>query len=122
MQVRVLSTVLMYKNKQDQLDACKRHYQSHKQDYIDRRLRRRIAIIELLNEAKSVPCVDCGIRYPTWVMQFDHVRGTKDFTLANARIHGYSLQKIRDEIAKCEIVCANCHAQRTHDRIYCSIV
>lgn len=29
---------------------------------------------------------------------------------------GYSIKRISEEIKKCEIVCANCHAIRTHER------
>jgi hypothetical protein len=30
-----------------------------------------------VDELKSRPCVDCGVRYPPYVMDFDHVRGEK---------------------------------------------
>ncbi len=69
----------------------------------------------LMREAKEAPCADCGIQYPPWVMQFDHVRGAKEFNLANARKIG--LARIRAEIEKCDVVCANCHAERTHSRL-----
>lgn len=69
---------------------------------------------KLVEEAKSVPCVDCGVQYPWWVMDLDHVRGTKDFPLAHYRTRGYD--KIKAEIAKCDPVCANCHRERTHAR------
>lgn len=62
---------------------------------------------------KEVPCTDCGIQYPPWVMQFDHLRDKK-FKLN--RPQSMTVQDILDEIEKCEVVCANCHAQRTHDR------
>jgi len=67
-----------------------------------------------LQELKAIPCADCGIQYPTWVMQFDHVRGVKSFEVANAR--NMNLDLLLAEVAKCEIVCANCHAQRTYQR------
>lgn len=35
----------------------------------------------LVHAAKSVPCVDCGKEYPPYVMDFDHVRGNKKFTI-----------------------------------------
>lgn len=31
----------------------------------------------IVREAKSQPCADCGVRYPPYVMDFDHVRGPK---------------------------------------------
>lgn len=71
-------------------------------------------IQKTIREAKSKPCTDCGVQYPTWVMQFDHVpeRGRKLFGLSNARC----IEKVPEEIAKCDVVCANCHAERTHQR------
>lgn len=63
---------------------------------------------------KSVPCLDCGIQYPPHVMQFDHRDpATKKFNIAH---YGRSLEKIRAEIEKCDVVCANCHFERTHQR------
>jgi len=46
-------------------------------------------------------------------MQFDHL-SDKEFVLAKARL--FSKKKILEEIHKCEVVCANCHAERTHKR------
>ncbi|AJD82175.1 HNH endonuclease [Mycobacterium phage Cosmo] len=55
-------------------------------------------------------------------MDFDHVRGVKEFNIGSYRTKSYSLQRIRDEIAKCDVVCSNCHRIRTHDRKNASLV
>lgn len=69
----------------------------------------------LVIEAKSKPCVDCDIQYEYYVMQFDHLPGyLKLFNLSLYR--KYSIQEIIREIAKCEIVCSNCHAKRSYAR------
>lgn len=75
--------------------------------------RRCILIRAMLVNAKDVPCMDCGRRYPTCVMELDHVRGTKRFELSDARATSASFETIRDEIMKCDVVCANCHRLRT---------
>lgn len=68
-----------------------------------------------LNEAKGRPCTDCHKQYSPWVMQFDHLPGTKKlFAVGHATSR--PLSSLLDEIAKCEVVCANCHAERTHQR------
>lgn len=59
------------------------------------------------------PCTDCGISYPYYVMHWDHLRD-KEFTIGTAIRLGY--QRILKEIEKCELVCGNCHAERTHQR------
>lgn len=61
------------------------------------------------------PCMDCGIKYPYYVMDFDHVRGQKQKNVMEL-IPTLSKKKIDEEIAKCEIVCSNCHRIRTHMR------
>ena len=69
-------------------------------------------ILRALKE--KTPCKDCGLKYPYYVMDFDHVNGDKHFSLARAR--AYDGAKVAAEIRKCEIVCANCHRERTHSR------
>lgn len=77
---------------------------------------RRTAIRKLIDEKKTnTPCADCGIQYPFPAMEFDHVRGTKLFNLASATAKARTLQAVEEEMAKCEIVCANCHAVRTYN-------
>ena len=68
--------------------------------------------------AKAIPCMDCGVLYPPHQMHFDHVpeRGEKKFNLSQAGSH--TMTEIVEEIAKCEVVCANCHAERTYVRGY----
>ena len=61
------------------------------------------------------PCMDCGSYYPYYVMDFDHVRGRKHKNVMEL-IPTLSKKKIDEEIAKCEIVCSNCHRVRTHIR------
>lgn len=78
--------------------------------------RRRDKIRLLLLEAKNKPCTDCGIVLPPEVMDFDHVRGKKLINIAHAtRAKGYlSWAKMKEEIAKCDIRCPNCHRLRHH--------
>ena len=70
----------------------------------------------LLLEAKSKPCMDCGRTYPHYVMDFDHVRGTKDMNVSAGARNGWSPERLQTEIGKCELVCANCHRIRTFTR------
>jgi hypothetical protein len=68
-----------------------------------------------IQEAKNKPCADCGGIFPFYVMQFDHVVGDKEFGISEHRMN-YGLTRLMAEIAKCEVVCANCHAVRTYER------
>jgi len=48
-------------------------------------------------------------------MDFDHVRGNK-ITEVSALLGFASLERLQLEIAKCDLVCANCHRVRTRKR------
>jgi hypothetical protein len=77
----------------------------------------RVARVKLyLIELKSQPCTDCGVRYPHYVMDFDHVRGEKVAGLSDLLKVG-DLARVKAEVLKCELVCSNCHRQRTWDRM-----
>jgi DNA-directed RNA polymerase subunit RPC12/RpoP len=65
---------------------------------------------KIVREAKEIPCIDCGKQYPPEVMDLDHIRGQKEFQLSLA--HAYSVERIRKEIAKCEVRCPTCHRLR----------
>ena len=70
---------------------------------------------EIIRQAKSKPCADCGIRYQYWVMDLDHLKD-KAFAMGSVKRVEPSEAKLRAEISKCETVCANCHRERTHRR------
>jgi len=70
-----------------------------------------------MRELKSSrPCTDCGGWFHPAAMTFDHLPGTtKRGDVSNLLYAGYR-KVLLDEIAKCELVCANCHAVRTFMR------
>lgn len=68
----------------------------------------------ILNELKLQPCKDCGNVYHPVAMDFDHVRGEKFRNLSV--MMSYSEEKFLEEVAKCEVVCSNCHRLRTFKR------
>jgi hypothetical protein len=57
------------------------------------------------------PCVDCGFE-DIRALDFDHIRGYKKREVSKLVHEGYPWQTIADEIAKCEVRCANCHRIR----------
>lgn len=64
-------------------------------------------------------CSDCGYLGHGAALDFDHVRGDKLFDLSKAV--GRSRDNIEAEVAKCDIVCANCHRIRTYERSRASL-
>lgn len=73
---------------------------------------------EYVREAKDMqPCLDCAVPYPYYVMQFDH-RGEVEKFKNVSRMSGstWSLARLQEEMDKCDLVCANCHMERSFQR------
>ena len=66
-------------------------------------------------ELKAAPCTDCGDCFHHAAMDFDHVRGEK-FKEVSA-MWSYLWARVLEEVAKCDLVCANCHRLRTQARL-----
>lgn len=65
---------------------------------------------------KGLACLDCDKVYPSFVMEFDHVRGEKVADVSALVAKGVPESMLRAEIEKCDLVCANCHRIRTFHR------
>jgi hypothetical protein len=57
------------------------------------------------------PCVECGENDPV-VLEFDHLY-EKDKDISVMAGQGYSIEAIKKEILKCQVLCANCHRRKT---------
>ena len=68
--------------------------------------------LSILWALKDKPCKDCNVQYAPYVMQFDHISDDKVCNVSQLQ----SIEAITAEAAKCEVVCANCHAARTWRR------
>ena len=98
----------------------KDHYIVNRQKYIDKAKAWRKKEKEAVRILKDKPCMDCKIKYPYYIMQFDH-RGNKKFTISQY-VGGRATATIIREIKKCDIVCANCHAERTWNKQNANII
>jgi hypothetical protein len=109
---------LQYHCRECQREYVRQHYAANTAYYLAKARRsnakRAKEVRRQLRALKSVPCAECGAQYPPWVMDFDHVEGTKAFNVGEAT--NKSSRVILLEIAKCEVVCANCHRDRTYRR------
>lgn len=99
-------------------DYKREHYLANRQRYVDQaQVRKRALRLErttyLIEFFKSHPCADCGENDPV-VLEFDHL-ADKAFNIG-AALPYRNWQSILDEIAKCDVVCANCHRRRTARR------
>jgi len=76
---------------------------------------RNVAIVLAIKEGK--PCADCGLTFPPYVMDFDHPDDNKHDNVSRMANTTVSVKRLLDEIAKCVLVCSNCHRIRTHNRL-----
>lgn len=76
-----------------------------------RKIKNRIWINDL---KENSPCYDCKKYYPYWVMQFDHTEDNKSFHISGNLSR--TINTLKEEINKCDLVCATCHAHRTYCR------
>lgn len=73
--------------------------------------------LEWLAELKrGIPCADCGGVFPTPIMHWDHLPGSLKIDSVSALARERSRTLVLEELKKCELVCANCHAVRTAQR------
>lgn len=49
-------------------------------------------------------------------MDFDHARGIKEFELRTVSKTNISRKRILEEVAKCDVICSNCHRIRTFSK------
>lgn len=99
----------------------KQHYVDNIEEYKDRAKKRNQQVTEsirlYIREQKDKPCQDCEKKYPYYVMDFDHhPEEEKLYNIANMARERLSLDLVKKEISKCDIVCSNCHRIRTHNR------
>lgn len=91
------------------------HYKNNRDYYLLKARRRNEKIRTVIRKYMwdyliDHPCMDCGEKNPV-VLEFDHL---KNKTIEVSRLVRYSsINRIKTEIEKCEIRCANCHRRKT---------
>jgi hypothetical protein len=101
----------------DELSQDQRwHYRNRERNRertLDRRTRHRAWVHDRKQAGEG--CVECGETDPE-CLDYHHRDGTeKEMTISEMVTYGYSKTKIRAEMAKCEILCANCHRRKHYD-------
>lgn len=101
------------KNKNNKLESgvckiCKKKVEGKRKQcgYCDVKIRRariKLAGIQLLGGK----CLMCGYNKNLWVLEFHHKDDNKSFDVS--RMQNLSWHKMKEEILKCELLCANCH-------------
>jgi len=92
----------------------KLYYAEHRLAKFESNRKHRARNRALLAELKADPCTDCGNTFPSCAMDYDHVSDDKAVNVGN--MMQSSWKTILKEVAKCELVCSNCHRIRTETR------
>jgi hypothetical protein len=78
--------------------------------------RRRRKLREMARSLKGDKCAICGYNKCARVLSFHHIDPSKkDFSLSEKGLTR-SWEKIKEEIKKCVLLCANCHLE-VHDGV-----
>lgn len=107
--------------KQNKCKSCsrqvsKKHYNATKDDFQRKVYARRSALLQKVEEYKSDKhCTKCSENDPC-CLDFHHIRDKKH-EISNMAYEGYSWESILDEIAKCVILCSNCHRKHHAGRL-----
>ena len=88
----------------------KRKYQDRRDYLITAVVKRRKKIRALAIAEKGGQCCFCGYSACVEALEFHHINGKKDFGISSK---GYtrSWEKVKSELEKCILVCANCHRE-----------
>jgi hypothetical protein len=90
------------------------HYQRHKKRRQAQNKRRQAEFFAWYTSLKAgKPCADCGLVFHPVAMHWHHLPGRKKTSDLGRLVKRGNRQQVLDEIAKCELICANCHAVRT---------
>ncbi|GHO64843.1 hypothetical protein KSC_037350 [Ktedonobacter sp. SOSP1-52] len=87
-------------------------YQKHKKKIAEDRKRSRIKLNEWYRQYKStLCCIRCGESHPA-CLHFHHRNpAEKEFAIQDIIRRSYiSAERLEKEIAKCDVLCGNCHA------------
>lgn len=93
------------------MNKDKRTYKDRRDYFIKAVAKRRKEIRLRAIDYKGGKCKKCGYKKYPEVLEFHHKDpSSKDFNISQ-KGHCRSWKKVKDEIEKCELFCANCHRE-----------
>lgn len=106
---------MAYKRKQDQAKSSHEWYEKHKALVLRRKnARRKAAQVYIRSTKVKKKCLACRKAHRWYQLDYDHRPGTiKKYTISSMPSNNSSIAAIKLEIAKCRLVCSNCHRHNT---------
>jgi predicted HNH restriction endonuclease len=102
--------------REKQAQYSKSYYEKNKNEIITKsRKRRKTQVIEFAAFKATKSCIKCGESHPA-TLDFHHVERHP----SNRKVHklvqdGHWWKRIKEEIDKCVVLCANCHRIHHHE-------
>lgn len=119
--VRIITMEYRIKNR-NRILSNRRKWRTENKDKINKqkkihRLKFIKKVLKYIDSIKKGPCMDCNQSFPIKCMDFDHRPGEiKHKNITAYKSGNSSMKVIKREIAKCDLVCGNCHRLRTFSR------
>ena len=102
-----------YKNPKDKKKYRKEwhreNYYKYAEEHRRKVARRRKKLRKFLSDYKENSKCEICEEDTVCCLEFHHVDGAKEIDISKAPAYGWSIERILDEIAKCRILCSNCH-------------
>lgn len=94
----------------------KRYYRKNKERMKDqikeaKENRKSLVLEKVVEYLKENPCLHCSEINPI-VLEFDHLH-SKEYNVSTMISEGFGWEKVKKEIDKCQVLCANCHRIKT---------
>ena len=102
-------------------DKCRKsfHYQDNKANYAKRFKDYYRTRVEALAKIKQdAGCAHCGYNAHHAALEFNHLDPSKKLGNIAEHVTNWSWEKILDEVAKCEVLCSNCHHIHSYETHY----
>jgi hypothetical protein len=115
-----------YKKRNGLTHRCKDCEKSYQQLYYQKNRQKRIDVAKVngikqqqklrqyvANYLKNNPCIDCG-ESNILTLQFDHLKDKHfDISVKLCSRRPIGIERLKEEISKCVVRCANCHQIKT---------
>ena len=103
-----------YKRKKEGLTCA----EANPNSYPKQKQRGLLRKIQLIQEFGG-KCQECGYDKNIAALEFHHINpDEKDFQLDMRHLSNTSIEKLRTEVAKCKLLCANCHRELHNPEFY----
>lgn len=106
-----------YKDRVKQLEYQKAHYINNKSKYQAYRNTAKQRNKKYIRDFKNRPCQHCDVQYEHYLMEYAHIKGTDKVCKVGNMYLTHSINRIKEEIGKCLILCVICHRRYDYENV-----